>query len=121
MANLKNPTVDGLQEVMPVLVMRVTAPPEGWTNPRCQICGRAPGSRRIATPAPDFTGGIVLTEAGPVPVSALATALSGFGTAITVAGLVLAGAPPLLCALASTLALLWSVRAAGRAGRAVKS
>ncbi|MFT3889375.1 MAG: DUF6297 family protein [Arachnia sp.] len=78
------------------------------------VAGLAAAVRRVAAPAPNFTSGILLTDAGPVPVSALMTALTGLGGVISVAMMILAGAPPILCAAVASVALLWSVRAVAR-------
>lgn len=72
--------------------------------------GLAGAYRRVAAPPPNFTSGIVLTELGPVPVAALWNALTGFDTALAMAALVLTGAAPVLCAVAATIGLLWSLR-----------
>lgn len=81
------------------------------------VAGLAGALRRIAVPAPDFTSGFVLTEAGALPVSALMTAASGFGTTLLISVMVLTDTSPVACALAALLALLWSIRAATRSLR----
>ncbi|HMQ66474.1 MAG TPA: DUF6297 family protein [Arachnia sp.] len=70
--------------------------------------GLAGALRWVSSSSPDFSGGIVMTDAGPVPVSALLSATAGFDVALVTAGLLLIGTPPVLCAALACLALAWS-------------
>ena len=79
--------------------------------------GLAGALRWVAAPPPIFTTGILMTDLGPVPVTALRTALTGFDLAIPVAVLVLTGAPPAVCAAAAGATLLWSLVSLVRCGR----
>ena len=70
--------------------------------------GIAGALRWVSSSSPDFTGGIVMTDAGPVPVSGLLSATAGFDVAFAMAGALLVGVPPVLCAALACLALAWS-------------
>ncbi|MBK7819897.1 MAG: hypothetical protein IPJ61_02170 [Tessaracoccus sp.] len=78
--------------------------------------GLAGAMRWAAAPPPNFAGGVLMTDVGPVPVTALLRATAGFDVAFTMATLLLVGTPPVLCAVLAGLALGWSVIGVSRPG-----
>ncbi|HMR47777.1 MAG TPA: DUF6297 family protein [Arachnia sp.] len=78
--------------------------------------GLAGAIRWAASPPPDFAHGIIATDLGPIPVTAISRITSGFGVAFAMAVLLLVGTPVVACAVPAGLALAWSIIKAARPG-----
>lgn len=83
--------------------------PDGFTIGAAIVAGIA-GGFRWATSAPtQFSAGVVMTEAGPVHISAILNAVRGFDVVLIVVVILLTGVNPLFCLAIAVAILTWVV------------
>ncbi|MFT3875055.1 MAG: DUF6297 family protein [Propioniciclava sp.] len=76
--------------------------------------GLAGALRWIATPPPDFTTGLVMTDLGPVPVGALQNVLTGFTAPMIIVASIALEVPVALSAAVATAILVHAITSASR-------
>lgn len=81
--------------------------PSGLAVLAVAVSGLAGGIRWTTAPPTQFSAGIVMTEMGPIHVSALANATRGIDAAVLLALPAVLGLNPLLCLAVSLVGLLW--------------
>ena len=94
--------------VVAVLVPTPLLPfPSGLAVLAASTAGLAGGVRWATSPPTQFSAGIVMTEMGPVHVSALANALRGIDAAVLLSLPAVLGMPPVLWLVVPLAGLLW--------------
>ena len=81
--------------------------PNGLSFVAAAIAGLAGGIRWTATLPPQFTSGILMSEMGPIPISAMMNAIRGIDAAVLLSLPILLGLNPLFSVTVPLLGLLW--------------